>query len=342
MSGPAKVEVRHVATRALPPVWNVLLPQDPISMVGRVPSKDSIKHLSDARLSPKMEIIVVAFTCDPAANEDEKNRWNGMIEDHLKRESVSPIRQSDDTDDSRHGLYHPYGDFKRNPIPAGAARELYLIPLRTTDPAPEFTELIDGFDLPPKRAELIYLGVFVIHRDDSPQSRPPAPVAPSIPSASAIPHIPFAPVGNPDIQALLAKLDTKALGSLASLTPPQPSQSPLAGMQQGGYPPSVGYYPTQGVQGYQQQQGYDHHQGGGYYDPRYAPHQGNYGYEGYASGSHGQGEYDQGRQGMGGYERRDQRGGEHGGRGMQGRGGRNGGGGGNANRERDNGWGSRR
>jgi hypothetical protein len=86
MPAPAKTHIRHIAKRAVDPAWNVLLPHDPISMVGRVPSKDSLKHLSDARLNPKLDVVVVAMTCDPEASEDERGWWNGMIEDHIKRE----------------------------------------------------------------------------------------------------------------------------------------------------------------------------------------------------------------------------------------------------------------
>jgi hypothetical protein len=33
-------------------------------------------------LNPKLDVVVVAMTCDPEASEDERGWWNGMIEDH--------------------------------------------------------------------------------------------------------------------------------------------------------------------------------------------------------------------------------------------------------------------
>jgi hypothetical protein len=67
---------------------------DPISMVGRVPSKDPLKHLSDARLNPKLDVVVVAMTCDPEASEDERGWWNGMIiSGHVAKEHSKRDRQ---------------------------------------------------------------------------------------------------------------------------------------------------------------------------------------------------------------------------------------------------------
>jgi hypothetical protein len=89
---------------------------------------------------------------------------------------------------SRHAIYHPYGGGKP---PPGAAKELYLVPLRVTDELPDFTSLFDGFRL--HRTRSIFIGVFIANKE--------AP-----------------PVHN-DLQALMSSLNPSAIQGLLARAP---------------------------------------------------------------------------------------------------------------------------
>jgi len=66
--------------------WPTLLPQNPIAITGRVPTDKALRYLSDSRLSPTKELIVVAFSRDLNVSEEEKKTWEEMVEYHINRE----------------------------------------------------------------------------------------------------------------------------------------------------------------------------------------------------------------------------------------------------------------
>ncbi|ODN77740.1 hypothetical protein L202_04879 [Cryptococcus amylolentus CBS 6039] len=230
----------------------LILPHPNIEITGRVPTKNSLKFLSDMRMSPAKELVCGIFSLGDEASEEEKGRWDEMIGDYLSRD--------------RHAIYLPYG---QHPLP-GAIKEIYMIPLRPTDALPDFTDLIDGLDVPKEgRTGNVFLGVLVGSRkppvvgrpagqqgvtpphdpraaarvssasSSHPTSKPsslPAP-PPSLPSRPQVeqPPLPAAVQPNPvaaasplagiqneKLQALMASLNPAAL---AGLSPPQPSLS---------------------------------------------------------------------------------------------------------------------
>lgn len=184
---------------------------------------------------------------------------------------------------SRHAIYHPHGMRSDRPVPNYSARELYLVPLRPTDKLPEFTELLDGFNVPSTRTTSILLGIFI---GDKKQLQLPPPT--SIQAPTPTPPAPVVSLPNAKLQELMKSLNPAALagvlGGSKSPIPPPPSQQ-----QQQTYQP---YQPA----GYGQQQHYPP-QGQGYYPPPqngysqypnqydgHSPYQQQYGQHGQGSG----------------------------------------------------------
>ncbi|WWD19324.1 hypothetical protein CI109_103782 [Kwoniella shandongensis] len=206
--------------------WSLLLPHKTIEITGRVPTKTSLQFLGDTRLNPAKELITVAFSLDQKASQDEAKAWEALIEYLISRD--------------RHAIYLPYGERP----PQGAAKELYMIPLRPNDPAPDFTDLIDGFSLPAKgRPASLFLGVFIANRQSTSVSLPapaqaPAPRAP-LPAAAAAPTI-----ESEKLKALMASLNPTMLqGLVGGSTPPQGSFTPIAGSSTPMPPPNFPPFP---------------------------------------------------------------------------------------------------
>ncbi|WWC90433.1 uncharacterized protein L201_005368 [Kwoniella dendrophila CBS 6074] len=247
--------------------WKLLLPHQTIEITGRVPTKTSLQFISEMRLNPSRELVTVAFSLDSKATDEEILTWEEMVEYHIGKD--------------RHAVYLPYG---KHP-PAGAAKELYLIPLRPEDPSPEFTELIDGYFLPKEgRSTSVFLGVFICSkmsgsapiptapRSDRPPTPPlpPPPVAPTIqPAASSV-----LPIPNEQLQALMASLNPTSLqGLVGGITPPVGGTTPPIAI--GSTTPMPPPQPQQGYDIYPQQpypaypqQNYDAYHQQGYLDSR--------------------------------------------------------------------------
>ena len=162
-------------------------------------------------------------------------------------------------------------------MPNHGTRELYLIPLRPSDPLPEFTDLLDELSVPSNRPTSILLGVFIGDKKQlhAPLQNHPIPSIPSVPTPP--PSAPALP--NAKLQELMASLNPTALQSVLSRSkspnpPPPPQQHqqqyppyPPSGQthsQAGQYPPQ-GYYPPP-----TNDYGYNQYQNQGY--PGHSPH----------------------------------------------------------------------
>lgn len=67
-----------------PSAWRLLIPQNPIVLTGRVPTKDSIKYLMASNQSISKNLVLVAFT--PASSEEAKQRFEALMKFHQDRE----------------------------------------------------------------------------------------------------------------------------------------------------------------------------------------------------------------------------------------------------------------
>nr|XP_019044990.1 hypothetical protein I302_06906 [Kwoniella bestiolae CBS 10118]OCF23920.1 hypothetical protein I302_06906 [Kwoniella bestiolae CBS 10118] len=249
--------------------WNVLLPHKTIEITGRVPTKNSLQFLSDSRLNPAKELITVAFSLDAKATDEEILTWEEMVDYHISRD--------------RHAIYLPYGSHP----PSGAAKELYLIPLRPQDPSPEFTELIDGYSLPSKgRSTSVFLGIFICIKMTTPTpiasqshtlQQPPSQTIPT-PTAAAVTTTPM--IQNDQLQALMASLNPATLQNLVGgitppmlppggSTPPIGGTTPMAYVPQAPQPPQqYSPYPQQGYSPYPPSGGFTPQPQGYAPDPR--------------------------------------------------------------------------
>lgn len=129
---------------------------------------------------------------------------------------------------SRHGLIFPWGQRPKEHHPG---KELYLIPLLSHDPLPEYMELLDDFQLPTTRKHNYLVGIWILNKGKlvpppQPSIPPPLPqLPPSI--VNAPPPLPPSllppPFGVPPAQPIGIP------GTLPSL--------PVSYPQPGPYPP---------------------------------------------------------------------------------------------------------
>ncbi|SJL03788.1 uncharacterized protein ARMOST_07145 [Armillaria ostoyae] len=331
------------------PLWRTLFPADLLRIDGRVPVDKSAQFLLQVRLNPSKELIGVAFMPAPDATD------NGFMvfADFLIGKG-------------RHGLVFPWG-----PRPKDApGRELYIVPLLSSDPIPEFMELLDNLRLPKVRQTTYMIGIWVLNKGElkpppEPATAPPPTISspvPAVPMISPIPNIPALanlappPIAPAQIEPAALAAEVAALtpeqiqlmirtlqgpGGLSIPIPPVPTPAPapsipVAPLVPAPLPQSWGINPLQPPQP-------PHHNGGppmyGVYPPLPPPPPTNsdqrrdYSRPGYDRG--GSGEF---------RERRDSRGGpDRGGDRPRGRGrGRGRGGGNDMNRPVDSGWPRRR
>ncbi|KAK0467034.1 uncharacterized protein EV420DRAFT_1506824 [Desarmillaria tabescens] len=189
------------------PLWRTLFPADLLRIDGRVPVDKSAQFLLQVRLNPSKELIGVAFTPAPDATD------NGFMvfADFLIGKG-------------RHGLVFPWG-----PRPKDApGREFYIVPLLSSDPIPEFMELLDNLRLPKVRQTNYMIGIWVLNKGElkpppEPVTVPPptiSPPVPVVPTISPIPNIP--PLANLAPPIAAPQIEPAALAAeVAALTPEQ-------------------------------------------------------------------------------------------------------------------------
>ncbi|KAI0629132.1 hypothetical protein C8Q77DRAFT_307544 [Trametes polyzona] len=180
------------------PLWQTLFPSKELRIDGRVPVEKSAQYLTQVRLNPTKELIAAAFApadgTDPAGFHAVKN--------HLLSKG-------------RHGLIFPWG---HNPKSSAPGRELYVVPLLSTDPIPEYMELLDQLQLPPSRNVDYLVGIWVLNKGKL--APPPAPAVPT-PAPTAAPPV-SAAASAPG--SAIPNIDFAQLQQLGLLQPSQPAQ----------------------------------------------------------------------------------------------------------------------
>ncbi|KZT20099.1 hypothetical protein NEOLEDRAFT_1141182 [Neolentinus lepideus HHB14362 ss-1] len=151
------------------PLWRTLFPSAQLRIDGRVPVDKSSQFLLQMRMNATKELIAVAFA--PVAGTDQLFR---NLFDFLKNKN-------------RHGLVFPWGNHPKEYYPG---RELYIIPLSSAEPIPEYMELLDGLHLPKSRASDYLAGIWVLNKGKlaPPPTPNPAPQASVAPLNPAIPQ----------------------------------------------------------------------------------------------------------------------------------------------------------
>ncbi|EJF64119.1 hypothetical protein DICSQDRAFT_100770 [Dichomitus squalens LYAD-421 SS1] len=192
------------------PLWQTLFPSKELRIDGRVQVEKSAQYLTQVRLNPSKELIAVAFSAAPSMDTTGFNA--------LKSHLVSK---------GRHGLIFPWG---HNPKSSAPGRELYVVPLLSTDPIPEYMELLDQLQLPTERATDYLVGIWVLTKGKlvpPPQPLQAASAAAPAPqpstTASALPNIDFS-----KLQHLAALQNIPSLVQPQTLVAPKPHPLPSA------------------------------------------------------------------------------------------------------------------
>nr|GAT43603.1 transcription elongation regulator [Mycena chlorophos] len=163
------VNARQVGGRILEStsvLWKTLFPSDLLRIDGRVPVDKSAQFLLQTRMNSAKELIAVAFTPESSA----ASTGFQLLMDFLIAKG-------------RHGLVFPWGSRPKEHHPG---KELYIIPLLSSDSLPDYMELLDNFHLPKLRSANLLVGIWVLNKGKlvaPPAPPPPVPVPAAIPAA---------------------------------------------------------------------------------------------------------------------------------------------------------------
>ncbi|KAJ7765491.1 hypothetical protein DFH07DRAFT_1058909 [Mycena maculata] len=177
-------------------LWKTLFPSELLRIDGRVPVDKSAQFLLQTRMNSTKELIAVAFS----PRFDGANAGFQILTDFLIAKG-------------RHGLVFPWG---RQPKDFHPGKELYIIPLLSSDPLPDYMELLDNLHLPKIRSVNYLVGVWVLNKGKL--APPPTPA----PGPSVVPQQPQpynVPAPGP-VQPLTFEPSVLA-AEVAALTPEQ-------------------------------------------------------------------------------------------------------------------------
>lgn len=213
------VSVKQVGGRPLgisTAVWSALFRSTRAVIDGRVPTDRSTKYLLTTRLNANKELIAVAF--EPADHSTQQ--FTELIKFLVKKEYVilSSRRKFAPTHSpfpSRHGLIFPWG---QHPPSSAPGKDLYLIPLRPSQPLPEFIELLDHVQIPKRRDKDMLIGVFVLIKGKI--VVPPTPVVEK-------PALAAPPMQQPPLQSDAISSFLSSMGGIGSLPPNLPAGVPV-------------------------------------------------------------------------------------------------------------------
>jgi len=153
-----KVFARQVGGTRLgenPATWRLLFTAATIRIDGRVPVPNSTQYLLTMRMTANKELVATALFPQSAS---DVGAFRQLFEFLYSR--------------GRHGIAFPWG---AKPSDAALGKDLYLVPLKATEPIPEFVQVLDHVELPVQRSEDILLGIFVLYKARVPRT-PRAPV----------------------------------------------------------------------------------------------------------------------------------------------------------------------
>ncbi|KAF7309785.1 Transcription elongation regulator [Mycena indigotica] len=165
------VTARQVAGRPLEStsaLWKTLFPSELLRIDGRVPVDKSSQFLLQTRMNSTKELIAVAFTSEsPTAGGEFQVLMDFLIAK------------------GRHGLVFPWGSRPKDHHPG---KELYIIPLLSSDSLPDYMELLDNLQLPKLRTANLLVGIWVLNKGKlAAPPPPPLAVTSSVPVSTTIP-----------------------------------------------------------------------------------------------------------------------------------------------------------
>ncbi|KAI0741581.1 hypothetical protein C8Q80DRAFT_143618 [Daedaleopsis nitida] len=193
------------------PLWRTLFPSMELRIDGRVPVEKSAQYLTQVRLNPSKELVAVAFCPTPGFDSSGFH----ALKNHLLAKG-------------RHGLIFPWG---HNPKSSAPGRELYVVPLLSSDTIPEYMELLDQLRLPRERTVDYLVGIWVLTKG---KLVVPAQPATATPAVAPSPPPSIAPTAMPNLD--FAQLQQLGLQTTAGLGQPQ-------AVPNTNYPPTSGSIP---------------------------------------------------------------------------------------------------
>ncbi|KAJ7155369.1 hypothetical protein C8R43DRAFT_1065913 [Mycena crocata] len=186
-------------------LWKTLFPSELLRIDGRVPVDKSAQFLLQTRMNSTKELIAVAFSpASPSGNVGFQ-----ILTDFLIAKG-------------RHGLVFPWGPRPKEHNPG---KELYIIPLLSSDSLPDYMELLDNLHLPKIRNSNYLIGIWVLNKGKlAPPPPPPVSIIPAhtpavIPQFNVPTTLPPAAPGVPP--APLTFEPSVLAAEVAALTPEQ-------------------------------------------------------------------------------------------------------------------------
>ncbi|KAJ6581495.1 hypothetical protein B0H19DRAFT_508904 [Mycena capillaripes] len=202
------VVARQVGGRTLESgsaLWKTLFPSELLRIDGRVPVDKSAQFLLQTRMNSTRELIAVAFS----PGSSSANAGFQILTDFLIAKG-------------RHGLVFPWGNRPKDYHPG---KELYIIPLLSSDTVPDYMELLDNLHLPKIRNSNYLIGIWVLNKGKlAPPPPPPAPVPAPTPAPTVIPqfNMPTLPAPAPGMPVPQLTFEPSVLAAeVAALTPEQ-------------------------------------------------------------------------------------------------------------------------
>ncbi|KAJ8521236.1 hypothetical protein ONZ45_g2046 [Pleurotus djamor] len=183
-------------------LWRTLFPSDILRIEGRVPIDKSGEYLLQMRMNPGKELIAAAFS-------------------PVSEEHGSPLQVISDflVGKARHGLIFPWGHRPKDYHPG---RELYMIPLRASEPLPDYIDMLDSLCLPKERSANYLIGIWILQKGKL--AAPPPSHLPHISTGNLDGHSPTLPTPPfPTASPVTApRIEPSVLAAeVASLTPEQ-------------------------------------------------------------------------------------------------------------------------
>ncbi|KAJ7890537.1 hypothetical protein B0H14DRAFT_3081675 [Mycena olivaceomarginata] len=174
------------------PLWKTLFPLGPAT---------------DRRMNSTRELIAVAFS----PGSSGANAGFQILTDFLIAKG-------------RHGLVFPWGSRPKEFHPG---KELYIIPLLSSDNLPDYMELLDNLALPKIRDTNYLVGIWVLNKGKlAPPPPPPMPMPTPAPPPAVMPqpqfNLPALPPAVPGVPAPQLTFEPSVLAAeVAALTPEQ-------------------------------------------------------------------------------------------------------------------------
>ena len=224
------VQIGGRAFGTAPDVWNQLLPRG-LTMDGRIPTKVASKYLVECSFASSRELVVVALQADLTGPSEQfpykptgpscRAKHAHVVDFYVKRDRI--------------GVVSPPEQLKK------VVKDIYIIPLKTDAPLPEYIELLDEHNVAEtgEREQDLLLCVLIIQKGALPTTF--FTTGPPISAPAPTPTLPLSTTSFPS--ASPSPWPTSSQAPLPTSAPFAPHPSSLPAFSQS-YSPSTPYSPS--------------------------------------------------------------------------------------------------